>query len=271
MITMKNFIYIILIIFVASCQRVIHIDLNSANPQYVVEAKLFEGTNDFTVRITKSSDYFDTITPPPVNNAIVIIANSSGNNQTAAFVGDGWYRIANYNAPNNVTYNLTITVDGKVFNASAYLPSHISIDSIMVDSLPGGGPGPGGPGKGPRISLKCIFTDPAGVKNYYKLSYIANGSNPNSQRKYDIFDDKTIDGLQTKNNLRGRFNKGDTVEVELQSIDAKVYDYFNTVNAIASRDINNNASPANPNSNITGGCLGYFGVFTSDKKVVVIQ
>ncbi len=267
---MKNIIYIILIIFTASCQRVIQIDLNSADPQYVVEAKLFEGTRDFTVRITKTSNYFDTVTPPSVNNAAVNVSSSTGNSQTATFMGNGWYKIPNYNAINNLTYNLTITVDGKVFTSSAYLPSHIAIDTITIDSTMGGG-GPGGPGRGKRYRIRCGFTDPANVKNYYKLSYITNSGNPSNQRQYDIFDDRAINGLQTSNNLRGRFNEGDSVEVELESIDAKIYDYFNTVNAIAGRDINNNASPANPNSNIVGGCLGYFGVFTSDKRVVVVK
>ena len=62
------------ILFFSSCQKVINVDLNAADPQYVIEANLYEGSHDFKVRITKTTSYFSSGgTIPVVNNASVTL------------------------------------------------------------------------------------------------------------------------------------------------------------------------------------------------------
>ncbi len=65
---------------------------------------------------------------------------------------------------------------------------------------------------------------------------------------------------------------GDTVTVELLSIDKATYDYFNTLRDILSSDrAATSLSPANPNTNLSGGALGYFAAWAIDRKVIILQ
>jgi hypothetical protein len=65
---------------------------------------------------------------------------------------------------------------------------------------------------------------------------------------------------------------GDTIIVELLSIDKAAYDYFNTLKDILSSDRSpTSLSPANPNTNVSNGALGYFAAFTIDTKTIVLK
>ena len=52
-----------------SCTKVIDINLNEADPKIVIEAELISGTHDFTVKITKTTDFFNPGQPVTVADA----------------------------------------------------------------------------------------------------------------------------------------------------------------------------------------------------------
>jgi hypothetical protein len=65
---------------------------------------------------------------------------------------------------------------------------------------------------------------------------------------------------------------GDTITVQLLSIDKAAYDYFSTLRDILSSDrAATSLAPANPNSNISNGSLGYFAAYTVDTRMIVIH
>ena len=66
------------------------------------------------------------------------------------------------------------------------------------------------------------------------------------------------------------FELGDTVDIRFASIDANVYDYFNTLNEVANGSANS-AAPANPNTNWSNHALGYFAAINADEVRVVIE
>ena len=76
-----------------SCQKVISIDLNNANPQVVAEAVVTDGPGPYTVSLSRSGDYF---TPslyfPPVTHAFVTLADNLGLTDTLKETSDGTYR-----------------------------------------------------------------------------------------------------------------------------------------------------------------------------------
>jgi hypothetical protein len=53
----------------------------------------------------------------------------------------------------------------------------------------------------------------------------------------------------------------------MANIDRPVYDYFNQ---LATNTNGQGATPANPVSNFSGGCLGYFSARSTDVKTVII-
>jgi len=70
----------------------------------------------------------------------------------------------------------------------------------------------------------------------------------------------------------GQVQLGDTITLELLSIDKASYDYFSTLKDILTSDRSpTSLSPANPNTNLSNGSLGYFSAFAMDTKKIVIQ
>ena len=256
------------ILFFSSCQKVINVDLNAADPQFVIEANLYEGSHDFKVRITKTTSYFSSGgTIPVVNNASVTLTDNSGTPKSLLATGDGWYELANYTAINNTTYKLTVLVDGKTFTADSYLPVSPTIDSLTYKEFSGGF---GGGNFDPYL-MTLHFQDSATVNNFHRIIVTKNDSLQNEPFDLYLLDDKIRDGQYINAPIFSAFcDIGDSMDVELLSMDEYVYDYYVTLGDILTGDANNSAAPANPNTNFSNGALGYFGAFSSKKKSIRI-
>lgn len=267
---MKNKLLLItLVLFGSACQKVINVDLNAANPQYVIEANLLEGTNTFYVTISKTTNYFSANQDVPrVNNATVTISDGVNPSQTALLTIDGAYQIPNYTAVSDRTYYLTVSVDGKVFTSSAYLPVSPVMDSLTYQQFSGGfGP----PGEAPYL-MTAHFKDSLGIKNYYRMLVTKNGDLQNKPFQLYLLDDQLRDGRYIDAPIFTSFcDLNDSMDVEMLSMDEHVFDYFQTLGDILTGDVNNSAAPANPNTNIKGGALGYFAAYSSTKKSVRIK
>jgi hypothetical protein len=71
--------------------------------------------------------------------------------------------------------------------------------------------------------------------------------------------------------MRNHFSTGDTVWVDLLSIDKASYDYFNTLNNILTSDRSpTSLAPANPNTNLTNGALGYFAAYSISSRMIIL-
>ncbi len=254
-----------------SCQRVVTIDLNSSSPQYVIQAPLYEGTHDFSVTISQTTNYFSTDQPVYISNATVVLSKSDNSAPvTLKNVGSGNYVAANYTASNSSTYTLTVSDNGNTFVASSYMNKAVQIDSLIA---------------APRIvigrntepdsfRINCIFKDPAGVANYYGFITIVNGVQKQRSNGRDllVLSDRISDGIKVTFPIRNvNFFLKDSVEVQLLSLDSKMYDYFNTLNLIDGGSGGNSVAPTNPTSNWTNGALGYFGAFAYSSKTIIVK
>ncbi len=267
------FVLITILLF-TSCQKVIDVDLNDANPAYVIEANLYEGTNDFQVKITQTTSYFGTSNPALINDAIITLIDPSNVSHTVSSIGNGLYKLPNFNATNNSKYQLIVSAGGNTFTAESTLPFHTNIDSLSYQDFGGFGGGPGG-GSGNPEDTYLIFThfqDSVAIPNHYRIIITRNDTLLNKPFDYYLLDDKIRDGQYFDAPLfTNLFSKGDSLDIELLSMDASVLDYFNTLSEILTSDANTSAAPANPNSNFSNGALGYFGAFTRSKKSIRIQ
>lgn len=253
-----------------SCQKVVSIDLNNANPQMVAEAVVTDGPGPYTVSLTRSGDYF---TPslyfPPVTHAFVTLADNLGVTDTLRETSNGTYRTSVLRGVQGATYYLRVVADGKEYDAASTMPSRVNIDTLVAFHAT--------ESDGDQVyNLYVIFKDPPEPGNYYRMNLrVSVQISPDSidGRRYHLYNDKLTNGNEAavRIRMRNHFNPGDTVWVDLLSIDRASYDYFNTLNDILTSDRSpTSLAPANPNTNLTNGALGYFAAYSVDSKMIIL-
>ena len=187
---MKKILYIVFLCsFCYTCEDVIDVNLNEAEPRLVIEASInwYKGTagNEQRIKLSLTAPFFDD-TIPPANGATIQITDS--NNNTFNFIEEddtGIYINNDFIPVIDDTYNLTITYNGDVYTASETLKSVVPID--FVEQIDDGG------FTGDDIEIKTYFTDPANITNYYFFEYI---SDIPVVPTLDVLDDEFIDGNQ---------------------------------------------------------------------------
>ena len=261
---------IFLVSLLSGCQQVVSIDLNTANPRVVIEGNIKDQPGPYSVFLSMTGSYFDTtLVDPPISHAQVVITDDAGNRDSLKEVISGAYQSSSLMGVSGRTYTLSVIANGKNYMAMSYMPSKVLIDSLYV--LPrhslGGESG---------YDIYVIFKDPPELGNYYRInahSSAAISADSIDGQRYRLFTDKLTNGNEMTERIRaGRnVNPGDTITIELCSIDQATYDYFHTLSDILSSDRSpTSLAPANPNSNISGDALGYFAAYTVDTRKIII-
>ena len=253
----------------ASCQKVVSVDLNQTNPQIVIEGVVSDQPGPYTVTVEKTGDYFTaSLTFPPVSNATVILSDNTGLADTLRHMTGGTYQSSRLRGEPGRTYTLKVLADGKEYDAMSSMPARVKIDSVYTTPLV--------EFDGDRgYNIMVVFNDPPGTPNWYRIdahtpSIAADSLNG---RRFILFRDNLTNGMQTTFRIRAarRVHPGDTLTVKLYSIDKATYDYYLTVNNILGSDRSPlSIAPANPNTNISNGSLGYFTAYSADSASVVL-
>ncbi len=252
-------------LLVLSCEKVIEIDLNTANANIVVESELFNGEQDFDVKLSFTSSFFKKEEQEFISNAIVSLSEEGGTPVEAVYIDSGLYRINDYLASDDKVYTLSIDHDGVNYSSTAAMPPAVALDSLRHDEVSG----PFGGGEGQVVFMH--WTDNAEQENFYRVLYALNDTIRRSRSDVFIFDDGFTNGNVAEIPLFVRsFEVGDTVDIQFLSIDPKAYDYLLTLNTIIGNG-QPSAAPANPNSNFTNGALGYFAIYNGDNERIIIE
>lgn len=253
---MNKYIFqcIAMLFFLTSCEKEVDVDLRSVSPKLVIEGIVEEG-NMPRVRLTTTKDFYEDNDFPPVTDALVEISDNKGNKEQLTLKEDGWYSGNEYQLIGTIgtTYTLTVTHDLTVYTATSTMPPRVEIDSIGFVKFPiNDYPFP-----------VLYFSDPLGEENqYYRNIIYVNGRRV--KKDQETTSAEFVDGYQVKRIIpilmdqmdddKEELEKGDTITVELHSIDRETYLFFETLG-------NNDNSLNNPTSNISGGALGYFGAY----------
>ena len=127
-------------------------------------------------------------------------------------------------------------------------------------------------------AINCYFKDPVGINNYYQINLFRKDTLLNTNNRIIIYSDKYFDGRVNSFSLESRrfgidrFNKGDTIKVQLLNIDRVTYDYYKTLRDITREGrLISVSTPANPTNNISNGALGYFAAKSISEKSIVIK
>lgn len=261
-------LFVSVVALITSCQKVVQLDLNSAAPQLVVEGSLSTQAAPYSVKLSKTVNFSDLNTFPPCTGAAVTLSDNAGNSETLVESTPGTYTAGTLQGTVGREYKLLIVSENKNYQSTSTIPSPVNIDTVVQVTNTGGFGGNSG-----SKSLRIFFTDPAGVDNYYRLIEILNHDTVNS---ISITNDFGRDGHIIQMNFRRgndglRLKTGDSVVVQLQSIDKYVYEYFRTFNLSGGEGSFNSSSPANPTSNVSNGALGYFSAYSVSTKTIVVQ
>ena len=267
---MKNLIILIsLIILLTSCQEVIDVDLNSSSPQVVIEGNINSNNKEAIVKISYSINFDETNNFPKIENYLVKIKDNI-NEYILDEIEPGIYQKDIPQIETGAEFELLVEGNQQQFSSKSSLQPYVNFDSLIVikNTTSTSGPGSGGK-KGFNYEVKVRYKDPIGQKNYYRFVLSLNGDV--SDNNY-VYDDRLTDGKSIETTLLGinnKFEPGDTIKIEMQTIDRNVYEYFKGFGTNFGK-FQPSSTPANPLNNIIGSKLGYFNVHTSQIKSFIL-
>ena len=262
--------FILMSIALNSCQEVVSIDLNKADPHLVIEGIISDQPGPYTVKVSMTGNYFEpSLYFPPVTDAQIVVTDDRGQRDTLKEADQGTYLSTHLLGIEGRTYSMSVVTGGKTYGASSTMPTKVLIDSIYAVARSGFRSEPG-------FDIYVMFKDPPEPGNYYRLNAKSSTLIPADSidgRRFRLYTDKLTNGNEMTERIRagGKVQSGDTITLELLSIDKAAYDYFSTLRDILSSDRSpTSLSPANPNTNLTNGSLGYFAAFAMDTKKIII-
>ena len=259
-----------LYILTTSCEKIIDVNLNEANPAPVFEAVL-ENDSTCYVKASLTSSYYDNSASPVITNATMTLTDQLGNSETLSHEGEGIYRGSTIIGTIGNTYTLEINLDGALYTASSTMPLLTSIDSCSVQDRGNffGGGGSSGP---PKYFVYVNYTDPGNLTNYYAVQTTYYDSvEVKYTTDYRIADDELSNGISTRTfTTFTSFASGDTLNIELASIDEATHLYFKTLQDAISGAGFASAAPANPTTNFSEGALGYFSAWSKNEIEFIV-
>ncbi len=265
---MKNILFAMLAIaLLNSCTKVIDINLNEADPKIVIEAELVSGTQDFMVKITKTSDFFNPGETVTVTDATVFLNKGTDAALHLTNDGNGMYSLKNFTATENTSYFLSVNAEGKTYEATDFLPKKVFLDSLSV-SVPENNPF--NPSGADSFEIVLNYQDPLFDLNFYRIKSTVNGIPRSAGEKLLVIEDRYSAGAYfTLPIFTDTYELNDSVNVELVSMSQAMFDYFTTLALLV--DGSGSAAPTNPSGNWSGGALGYFGAFSVSKQTILVK
>lgn len=244
-----RYLYFITIVFaLLSCETTIHPELEQAEKIIVVDAWVNQKLERQTISVTRSQSYFDNRTPKKISNAEVVVHDLTSGEVYIFEEGDDAYYWEPQASPLGVVghqYRLTVSVDGETFEAFSRLGRVPSIDSIEFTF-----------NKKDLLVNQDYFTaefkavEPAGVGDTYWIKAWKNGHHLNKPGELNMTFDasftpgQSVDGQQfiipirkdfinpldenpeKKNEMLPPYVVGDSVYVEIHSIDPMAYEFL---------------------------------------------
>ena len=95
-----------LILLSYSCEEIINVDLNSADPKIVIEGTVTDQPGPYTVTITKTTDYYNPASYPAVSGAQVRIVDDLGFSEQLHETTDGIYQTGTLQKVKDLTKQL---------------------------------------------------------------------------------------------------------------------------------------------------------------------
>jgi hypothetical protein len=251
------------------CMKVIDVDINEQHPLPVLEAYL-ENDSLCYVKATWTHSFFKADSIKFIENASIELKNHLGVSEILGYEGNGIYRGTTIRGTIGDTYTLSANIDGSTYTAESKMPDLTPIDSISCTKKTYNTYIRGKISRATTIYVHYI--DPPVIENYYALRILYLDTlkqNPSFYEKSDKYEDGLAGQISTDQN----YGAGDSIIIELASINPSTYLYFKTLkNTLYDSPIAAilKTSPANPTSNFSEGVLGYFAAWSKDRVKYII-
>jgi len=248
-----------------SCEKVIHLDLNSADKKYVIEATVTDQPGTAEVLLSQTRNFDDDNNFIGISGATVTVQEEGGVLTPFAETSPGRYMAPNLTGASGKTYDLSVTIGGFVFSSTSTMPVKVNLDTLFTteellfsDTY--------------RI-VNIEYQDPLGRGNNYRFIQYVNGL---KEKQIFVQNDDYTDGRLNNSKLYYLPNgdstiihSGDSVRIDMLCIDPRVYKYWFSLSSNTNGD-NNQVTPANPVTNIDGGALGYFSAQTLQTRTMKV-
>jgi len=293
---MKNLFLIIIVslVFLASCEKEIYLELPQPDSKYVVEGWIENGEYPVVI-VSRNSEYFATVDTAYladsllITDALVIVSNGVIDDTLQPkfsmenFMNQVWpifyYEGSKFTGQLYEYYTLRIEIGDDVITGSTTIPEPHGFDTIWWE---------------PEQNLDTLgyiwarFTDPAAEKNYYRIFTKRLGRDYIDVPIFgSVYDDVYFAGESiTFSMFRGinsyeddssyvdpefgYWKKGDTVLVRISSIDNAHYDFWMSIE----QEVMSGGNPfANPTTirHTVEGAAGVFGGYGSVYDTLIIQ
>jgi hypothetical protein len=285
--------YLFLLTSLAACTAPIDIHTRDSEPVIVIYGCLNSRHQHQSVRITRSSPYFDDEANRPVTDAQVRIADSGGHDYVLLHGGEGYYfSETRFHVSAGVTYRLLVEVDfdedgtNETYEAETTVRPPLTIDSITVRPLTIMG--------FRRYSLNVYAQDPPEAGNCYLFRFFINDSISNNRiSNYVVTDDEFFNGSYLENTIyyfedgadghvgwrNGdddpdrvyMVSRGDRVRLQSINIEAGYYQFINECKSeMRGENPMFGGPPSNITTNISNGAVGFFtGYCIRENKTIV--
>jgi len=251
-----------IVVGLISCQKVISVNTGDSTPQLVIEGNITDVQGSQTVKLSKSVPYGSNNVFPTVSGATVTLNDNTNATYRFTETQPGTYTLNNFKGKALTFYVLTVKSEGKAYYGGSTMPFPVNLDSLTLVSQSFGSKN--------TISVVVNYQDPATIANQYRFIMYVNGV---QVKRVFVENDQLSDGRAVTSTLYQQdieLKRGDKVDIDMESIDGNMYNYWNSLSNQGGNTPQNSATPSNPPSNISGGVLGYFSAHTYQRKTIVI-
>ncbi len=254
-----------IIVSFSACEEVIDIDLNNADPKLVVDGWIYNTPGPYRIRLTQSTDYFDTTRPNTIENALVIISENNTVFDTLKMTRPGVYQTQKIlQGKVGATYQLKVFYNNEVYESIATMKPLAALDSITYRYESGS------VFRDEGYYITTHFQDPLTVGDFYRWKFFLN----DKRYKPDNLlyaSDELYNGNYISFEFRYDFDLNDTVRVEMFSIEKNMYEYLSGLDEQENTGDLFDTPPGNAQGNISNGALGYFGASAKEVKEIIIE
>ena len=260
----------------ASCKKEIDFDYHDTTPLVVIEGRV--SNEGMSVVITRSRSMQDSVKGCCLPGAVVGIAWADTTVQLTYDAAEDSYCSTTAGTAGQ-TYRLSIDFEGHHYEATSLMMPPAPIRSakflwqpVLQERL---------------LAYEVWAEDPQpGERNYYMYRMDRHSNHPHLARfsktepyRWGVFDDRGCPpGLiyrdimcmsqraadeDKEENWKGILYDGDTITLSIMTIDRPVYDFFTSLRT-------GQSGGANPRTNISGGCQGYFAAMSIARADTII-
>ncbi|WP_281336103.1 DUF4249 family protein [Flavobacterium eburneipallidum] len=214
-----------------SCEEVVDVDLNTADPKLVIDAsiKWEKGSNGRIqkIKLTTTTDFYTDIIPAATGATVTVTNTTSSTPISYLFIENGQtgeYVCSNFAPVLNNDYTLTVAYKGQTYTSTSKLMATPIIEKTEQSIKPGFD------GKD-VYEIKFYFKDNANETNFY---LVAAKSGKIAFPEYGVLSDEFFQGNLMFAIYQGEDLKtGDIIDYSVQGITEKYNNYMNKLISIA--------------------------------------